>query len=96
MDNNATARAAVSYSIVDDLAQMLTAMSTLEVLKTFPTQRKSLLTSLGLVDPSDSKLIKFDTEKGEPCMPSTIAFQILISIQNLVVYRCMVDEGEST
>ena len=29
-------------------------------------------------------------------MPSTIAFQILVSIQNLVVHRCIVDEGEST
>ena len=35
--NNATARAAVSYSIVDDLAQMPTAMSALEVLKMCPT-----------------------------------------------------------
>ena len=34
--NNATARAAVSYSIVDDLAQMPTTMSSLEVLKTCP------------------------------------------------------------
>ena len=29
-------------------------------------------------------------------MPSTIAFQIPVSIQNLVVHRCIVDEGEST
>ena len=29
-------------------------------------------------------------------MPSTIAFQILISIQNLVLHRCIIDEGEST
>ena len=35
--NNATARAVVSYSIVDDFAQTPTAVSTLEVLKTFPT-----------------------------------------------------------
>ena len=35
--NNAMARVAVSYNIVDDLAQTPTAMSTLEVLKTCPT-----------------------------------------------------------
>ena len=29
-------------------------------------------------------------------MPSTIAFQILVSIQNLVVHQCVVDEGAST
>ena len=74
--NNATARAAMSYSIVDDLPQTPTTMSALEVLKTCPMQRKSLLASLGAVDPFDSKLISFDLDKGEPRIPSTIAFQI--------------------
>ena len=76
-------RVAVSYNIVDDLAQTPTAMSALEVLKTFPTQWKALLAALGAVDPSDSKLITFDTENGEPQIPSTITFQILVSIRNL-------------
>ena len=70
-------------------------MSALEVLKTFPMQWKALLTTLGAVDPSDSKLIKFDMENGEPRMPSTIAFQILVSIRNLVVHQCIVNEGAS-
>ena len=78
------ARAAISYNIVDDLAQNPTTMSALEVLKTCLTQRKSLLAALGAVDPSDSKLITFDTENGEPRMPSTITFQILVSIRNLL------------
>ena len=38
----------------------------------------------------------FDTKNGEPCMPSTIAFQIPVSICNFVVYQCIVDEGAST
>ena len=91
--NNTTARAAVNYNIVDDLAQTPTTMSALEVLKMCPTQWKSLLSTLGAVDPFDSKLITFDTENGEPRMPSTIAFQILGSIQDSVVHRCIVDEG---
>ena len=78
------------------MAQTLTAMSALEVLKTCPMQRKSILTSLGVVDPSDSKLITFDLDKGEPRMPSTIAYQIQVLIQNLVVHRCIIDEGAST
>ena len=78
--NNATTRAAVSYSVVDDLAQTPTTMSSLEVLKMCPMQQKSLLAALGVVDPSDSKLITFDIENGEPRMPSTIAFQISVSI----------------
>ena len=71
-------------------------MSALEVLKTCPTQRKALLAALGAVDPSDSKLITFDMKNGEPHMPSAIAFQIPVSIQNLVVHRCIVDEEAST
>ena len=86
----------MSYNIVDDLAQTLTAISSLEVLKTFPTQRKSLLAALDVVDPSNSKLIMFDTNNRELWIPSTIAFQIPISIQNLVVHQCIIDEGEST
>ena len=74
------AKAALSYNIMDDLAQTPMAMSALEVLKTCPTQRKSLLAALGAVDPSDSKLITFDTENGELRMPSTITFQIPVSI----------------
>ena len=94
--NNTTARATVSYSIVDDLAQTPTTMSALEVLKMCPTQQNSLLAALGAIDPSDSKLITFDTENGEPHMPSTISFQISVSIQNLVVHQCIVDEGGYT
>ena len=90
------ARAVVSYNIVDDFTQTPTAMSALEVLKTFPMQRKALLSALGAVDPSKSKLITFDTKNGEPHMPLTIVFQILVSIQNLVVHQCIVDEGAST
>ena len=95
VSNNATARAVVSYSIVDDLAQTPMAMSAMEVLKTCPTHRKALLATLGAVDPSESKLIMFETKNGEPCMPSTVTFQISMSIRNLVVHRCIVDEGES-
>ena len=93
--NNATARAAVSYNIVDDLAQTPTTMSTLEILKTCPTQRKSLLATLGAMDPSDSKLITFNTKNEELRLPSTITFQIPVSIWNLVVHQCIVDEGAS-
>ena len=80
---------------MDDLAKIPTAMSAVEVLKMCPMQQKSLLAALGAVDPSNSKLITFDTENGESRMPSTITFQILESIWNFVVHRCIVDEGAS-
>ena len=71
-------------------------MSALEVLKMCPMQQKSLLAALGVLDPSNSNLITFDIDNGDIGMPSTIAFQILVSIQNLVVHWCIVDEGAST
>jgi hypothetical protein len=52
--HNPQARAAHNYSLVDNLAQSTTAMSVLEVLQTCPTQRKSLLSALGAVDPTDT------------------------------------------
>jgi hypothetical protein len=50
--HNPQARAAHHYSLVDDLAQSPAAMLVLEVLQTFPTQRKSLLSAMGVVDPA--------------------------------------------
>jgi hypothetical protein len=52
--HNPQARATHNYSLVDDLAQSLEAMSVLEVLQTRPTQRKSLLSTLGAVDPANT------------------------------------------
>ena len=44
---NPNARAAQFYNVVEDLAKAPCAMSTLEVLQSFLTQRKNLLTALG-------------------------------------------------
>jgi hypothetical protein len=70
-------------------------MSVLEVLQTCPTQRKSLLSALGEVDPTDNQLITFDLDSGEPCLPALIAFQIPVKIQNITIHRCIIDEGAS-
>jgi hypothetical protein len=94
--HNPQARVAHNYSLVDDLAQSLVAMSVLEVLQTCPTQQKSLLFSLGLVDPADTQLITFDLDDREPCLPTLIAFQIPVKIRNITVHRCIIDEGAST
>jgi hypothetical protein len=90
------AREAHNYSLVDDLAQSSAAMSVLEVLQTFPTQRKSLLSTLGVVNPTDNRLITFDLDSGEPRLPTLIAFQIPVKIQNITVHRCIINEGAST
>ena len=64
--NNATTRDALNYSIVDDLGQSPTTMSTLEVLKTCASQGKELFSTLGVIDPSDSRLITFNLDQGGP------------------------------
>ena len=94
--NNATTRDALNYSIVDDLAQSPKAMYTLEALKTYPSQCKGLLSTLGVIDPSNSRLITFNLDKGEPRIPSSITFQVLVMIQNLVIHRCIIDQGVAT
>jgi hypothetical protein len=78
--HNPQARAAHNYSLVDDLAQSLAAMSVLEVLQTCPTQRKSLLSALGVVDPADTRLITFDLDNCEPRLPALVAIQIPVKI----------------
>jgi hypothetical protein len=94
--HNPQARAAHNYSLVDDLAQSPAAMSVLEVLQTCPTQRKSLLSTMGAVDPADTRLITFDLDSCEPRLPAAVAIQIPVKIRNITVHRCIIDEGAST
>jgi hypothetical protein len=55
-------------------------MLVLEVFQTCPTQQKSLLSSLGAVHPTDTHLITFDLDSGEPHLPTLVTFQILVKI----------------
>jgi hypothetical protein len=71
-------------------------MSVLEVLQTCPTQRKSLLSALGAVDPANTRLITFDLDSCEPRLPAAVAIQIPVKIRNITVHRCIIDEGAST
>jgi hypothetical protein len=51
---------------------------------------------LGAVDPADTRLITFDLDSGEPCLPALIASRIPVKIRNITVHRCIIDEGAST
>jgi hypothetical protein len=51
---------------------------------------------LGAVDPADTRLITFDLDSREPCLPTLVAFQIPVKIRNITVHRCIIDEGAST
>ena len=54
LGHNPNARAAHNYSIIEDLGQTPCAMFSLEVLHICPRQRKSLLSTLGVVDDYES------------------------------------------
>jgi hypothetical protein len=71
-------------------------MLVLEVLQTCPTQRKSLLSAMGAVDPADTRLITFDLDSCEPRLPTAVAIQIPVKIRNITVHQCIIDEGAST
>ena len=52
---------------------------------------------MGVVDPSDNRLIVFDVDQLEhPPLPASVAFQILVKIHNVNISQCIIDEGAST
>ena len=89
-------KATHNYSIVDDLAQSPTAMFALEVLQSCPKQRKALLSTLGAINPADTHMMDFDLDKATPRIPSMVSFQIPVSVQNITIHRCVIDEGALT
>lgn len=93
---NPNARVAQHYNIVEDLAQAPSAMSTLEVLQSFPSQRKALLSAIRGIDLANSSLLTFDLENFTPRLPHQIALIIQVRINGLKIHRAVVDEGAST
>jgi len=93
---NLIARATQHYSIVEDLAQAPWVMSSLEVLQTFPTHRKSLLYAIGVIDHANLNLITFNLENHVPHLPHQIAFWIQVIIKGNMIHRTIIDEGSST
>jgi hypothetical protein len=63
---NPHARAAQNYSIVEDLYQAPSIMSSLEVLQSCPSQQRALLKAIGGIDPIDTNLIVFDLDDHVP------------------------------
>jgi hypothetical protein len=98
--HNPNARAAQNYSVVEYLSQTPCAMSTLEVLQSFPTQRKALLTTLGSTETCNPGTIMLDTTDLKPRLRYHVAFQIVVAHPMKTftrnIFRTVVDEGAST
>ena len=71
-------------------------MSTLEVLQSYPSQRKSLLSAIGSIDPADSDLITFDLGGLTPRLPQQITFLIQVVVNSKTIHHTVIDEGAST
>jgi hypothetical protein len=94
--HNPNAKAVQNYSIVEDLGQTPCVMSALEVLQTCPSQRNALLSTSGALEPSGSKIIKFDVMDVKPRLPYHVAFQIHMEYSKYTIKRAVVDEGPAT
>jgi hypothetical protein len=98
--HNPNARAAQNYSVVEYLSQTPCAMSALEVLQSFPAQRKALLTTLGSIETCNPGTIMLDTTDLKPRLPYHVAFQIVVAHPTKTftwnIFRTVVDEGAST
>jgi hypothetical protein len=77
---NPHAHVSQNYSIVEDLSQEPSTMSSLEVLQSCPIQWKALLKAIGGIDPTDTNLIIFDLEDHIPRLPPQLSFQIKVIV----------------
>ena len=71
-------------------------MSTLEVLQSYPTQCKNLLTALGALDPDNTNLIHFNVKNYKSRLAHKLAFQIIMKVVGKKVFRNFLDKGAST
>ena len=68
-------------------------MSALEVLQSCPSQRKALLSTLGVNDDNSSSMIKFETAGLQPRLPYYVSLLIHVECLNMTVKRTVIDEG---
>ena len=73
---NPNARATQNYSIVEDLAQIPCTISSLEVLQSCLAQQSSLLSVIGIVDPSNSLVLTFNMLNVKKLLLHHMDFQI--------------------
>ena len=81
------------YSTIEDLSQAPCAMSTWEVLQSFPTKRIFLLSAIGGVNPFDMSLISFDSDNCEPHLPPSVTFMLTIGCLKKNICQTILDEG---
>jgi hypothetical protein len=95
VSHNPNSRFAPNYSIVEDLSQTLCAMSSLEVLQSFPSKYITLLSTIEVGDSSSQLTMNFDVTDVNPPLNHHVSFQIDIFYEKHVIRKIIVDEGDS-
>ena len=93
---NPNVRASQNYNIVENLAHEPCAMSTLEVLKHYPSWNKTFLSALGAMDPKILNYIMFNLEYFKSRLSHHLSFQIHTNVRGKSIHHTMIDEGAST
>jgi hypothetical protein len=77
--HNLNAMAYQNYFVIEDVAQNPCATYAMEVLQSFPSQRKTLFSSLGAAETTNLGMIFFYPRDYKPPLPHHVAFQIVMA-----------------
>jgi hypothetical protein len=80
MTFNPNSRASQNYNIVEYLVQAPCAMSTLKVLQNYPNKCRTLLSSIGAMDPKESNLITFNLDYFKERLSHNLSLKIQILV----------------
>jgi hypothetical protein len=93
---NPSAHTAKKYNIVEYLTQAPCAMSMLEVIQKCPSQHRTMLSTIGAMDPEASNMVMFNLEYFKPRFSHHPTFQIHAMVHGKNIHRTILDEGDST
>ena len=68
-------------------------MSALEVLQSCPSQRKALLSTLGVNDDDSSSMIKFETAGHQPRLAYYVSLLVHVECLGMTIKCTVIDEG---
>ena len=85
-NHNPNVKEAQIYIMLEYLAQSPCAMSALEILQSFPTQIKALLSSIAIVDQNDTSSITFDLDQLTSRIPSHVSFHIKVLSHGMDIF----------
>jgi hypothetical protein len=71
-------------------------MSSIEVIKNYLSQRRTLLLAIEAMEPEESNMITFNLDYFKERLSHHLAFQIKISVGGKNIHRIVLDEGAST